>query len=95
MSVIVSHVSSLTESGVSTSRRRGLAAWTNSEIEPSFADCAVEQRASSRRVLERSRGEEIDAVLGRRGGDVAAQHDGALGHQRLGDAASDAAGSSR
>ena len=37
MSVMASQVASDTDSGVSTSRRRGLAAWTNREIVPSFS----------------------------------------------------------
>ena len=36
MSVMASHVASVTESGVSASSRRGLAEWMNSEIVPSF-----------------------------------------------------------
>ncbi len=91
MSVIRSHVSSLTDSGVSTSSRRGLAACTKSEMVPSFLT-APSSRVFQPSRLERSAGEEVDTVLGRRGGDVAAEHDRALGLQRLGDAAADAAG---
>ena len=91
MSVMASHVASVTDSGVSASRRRGLAAWTNSEIVPSFCERAVEQ-ALPAVALGKIGGEEVDAVLGRRGDDVAAQHGGAFFLQGLGDAAADAAG---
>ena len=68
----------LTDSGVSTSRRRGLAAWTNSEIVPSSGQRAVEQ-AFPAVALAKVGGQEVDAVLGRRRDDVAAQHRGAFG----------------
>src|SRR5882757_3200847 len=93
MSVMASHGAAETESGVSASSRRGLAAWTNSEIVPSFASAASSRPFQPSR-LARS-GEEIDAVLGGRRCDVAAQHRGAFVLQCLGNAAADAAGATR
>ena len=65
MSVMASQVASLTDSGVSTSRRRGLAAWTNSEIVPSLFSAPSSRAFQPSRCAEVGR-EEVDAVRGRR-----------------------------
>ncbi len=91
MSVIRSHVSSLTTAGVSASSRRGLAAWTNSEIVPSFFT-APSSRLFQPSRFERSALRKSMPSSAGGGGDVASEYDRALGLECLGNAAADAAG---